>query len=358
MNGKIGVVTFGADVNTKARIGDEWCADLAHLSPAPNHVPVRFPISSTNADNTVDIEQLRKVFQIYKSKDFKAYPVLHGGLEQQYSLEMASDTQANYSPNTALGLPFFGAEKNTNPFLNYYIKNFSDTAVHTFKTLGNDCPEASWIWNEPNLAAQLKIGLNCPPGARFKLSSISPEVFASLLYIVGSSLKRDTNMKTVWPGSLSCLVKYNTDPAGTWIGGYFEKSFDYLKTNKAVNWQDSFDGISLNMEGYVTEDYAKRVVTAIKAIQKKYGLKGPIVIGEWGLRGDSLNIEAIKKTYKILCNYFEGPLFFFQHPTYLPYDTTGYGCSTWKMDANNIFIPTGHTDWFAVLQDLFKNGGK
>lgn len=335
---KQGIVTLLNEPEHGARIGPDWLSMIAHLSPAPNHLLLRAGITSSST-NHIDISTLQEVFELCKQHDFEIVPVLHNGIEQYYGSLNAADLSDN-SPNAKLGL-------NGNPLLNNYINHYSITSMRVLQQLPS--VNKVFLGNEPNLLVNknLKAGEYCPPNIPGKESAVSPEVFGSTLYTTAMMIKKNVpTIEHIWPSAFSLLVKFHTDPKGPWILGYWEKALQYLKSHGIVS-PYPWEGIALNMEGLLDNDSAQYIATSLKDFMNKWGITGPLVVGEWGVPAANLDINGMNITYKALRDHFDY-MFFFQSSVY-----DNYGVANRSINPQGFIIPTTTTAWYDVLPQFY-----
>jgi len=334
-----GIVSILNDPISGAVIGPQWTQDLATLSPALNHLTIRASISVDN-NNHVNIKSVQTSLQAYKDAGFPVWLVLHGGLENHYQSLTGNDYLAAM-PNAKLGL-------NGDMMMNDYINRFSLTAVGTLQALGDLCPDTVFIWNEANLD-----GPSLVTGAKpVKNQSLSPQVFGALL---GTTAKRIAascpNVKTILPGSLSCLVKFNTDPSGPWVGGYLKTALTYINTYGMVA-PYPFSGLSLNLEGIIDDKYATWCAQAVTNLVKSFNIGGQAVIGEWGLANSSIKGADMTPTFTALSKHF-GTIFLYCHNTQVPNDLNSYGTTLSTINPQGVIVPNGHTAFYSIATTLF-----
>lgn len=335
-----GIVSILNDPISGAVIGPQWTQDLATLSPAPNHLTIRASISVDN-NNHVNIKSIQTGLQQYQTGGFPVWLVLHGGLENHYqSLKEDSAEYLTAMPNAKLGL-------NGDMMLNDYINRFSLTAVGTLQALGDLCPDTVFVWNEANLD-----GPTLAQGVKpQKHQSLSPEVFGAML---GTTAKRIAAscpaVKTILPGSLSCLVKFNTDPTGPWVGGYLNTALKYMNQYGMIA-PYPFSGLSLNLEGVIDDKYATWCAQAVTNLVKTFTIGGQAVIGEWGLANGAMKGVDMTPTFTALSKHF-GTIFSYCHNTQVPNDATSYGTTLWTINPQGIIVPNGHTPYYDVLTTL------
>jgi hypothetical protein len=345
---KQGLVSFGVDTNNGVSIViDQRTIDaILELSPAPNELFIRLPVSADLTTGKIDMDAWKQVLQLYKQNNLEVGLILHNALECRYTLEPDPIKKQALGPNAALG------PDPSQRFLNDYINKFSLSAASFLQGLGDLCPATVWVGNEPNLdSSALKQGQNSPPTTGgFKPSSMAPEVFGSLLYMTAVRIRAMApQVENIYTGSLSCLIKEDTDPKGPFIGDYISKALSYLESC-GVKSPFPFNGITLNMEGNVTDKYAAYAASVMTDIKTKYGLTGPSIVGEWGVANGSLDPVEMGACYQALCKYF-ALICFFQLYTMKSHQFTSYGCLDWTIQ-DGIFVPLEHAAWFDVLQGL------
>ena len=348
-----GIVTFLTDSEKGVRIGHEWMADLAHLKGAPNHLLLRAPISANSHTNKVLMDPLIAGMQLCKDTDFKMIPVLHGGMDHSYTLP--GKGPEDY-PNAVLGFKGFAT-------LNAYIDAYCASCVSTLNALGDLCPDTVYIWNEPNLfACDIQPGDHTPPSrddvAGGKTSALAPEVFLSLLYHAAYRIREQVTdahgkprVKHIWPGTFSLLLKFKTDPKSDWVLGYYERGLQFLASQGIVA-PYPWEGMGLNCEGLIDVGGGAYVASALRDFMARWGITGPLTIGEWSVPASRIVESDMRTTYHEIDTNFDYH-FFFQMPTYKPGDPGSYGCTTWGISKDGFYVPTGHTAWYELLKKLY-----
>jgi hypothetical protein len=222
-------------------------------------------------------------------------------------------------------------------------------------------PAILWAGNEPNVQAAdnpqgdgsviktLKLGDWADPR---KPEAMSPEAYFTFLHYFASMVKAHCWwVKTIYPAALSCAVNFQTSEYDDWIGGYIDKGMAALH-NLGLQPPWPWDGLSLNMEGNVSPEYAKYTAFGLSQHKKEHQIQGPTVIGEWGIPAGQPNKpvdeQAASTTFKALNQYTESMSFFAAHIT------GGYGCMKLGYD-NGVFIPGDKTDWLPRLKTLLEN---
>lgn len=329
----LGIVSALNDPGGGGTPSTAWMADLAGLSPAPHHLLIRASIS-VGADNRVDIPALKKSLQAYRDAGFEVWLSLHLGLETHYQSLKGNEYLAAM-PNANLGLDDGHGHKDF--LLNDYINRFSLTVVGTLLALGDLCPAVVWIGNEHNLdGPDLKMGWRPR-----KPQSLNPKVFGALLATTAKRIRdKVPAVKTIIPGSLTCLIKYNTDPHGPWVGGYLHESLDYI-AQYGVQAPYDFSCLSLNLEGFVTDQYAAYCAHALSDIMRDRKISGQTIIGEFGLNNHDATDTNMEASLEAVDAHFS-VAFFYCHNTL---DPNSYGTTDLGFDKGNI-VPTGHTPWY------------
>lgn len=342
-----GIVSLSYDTRIKTGIGpanSPWLADLAALSPAPHHLLIRTRVIADNTDNSIDLPAFIADLEAYKASGYSVYLVFDRGSDV-YDQMLNPVHQPPNLPNAALGGPEVGGDKLLNP----YINHFSMRVLQVCKAL-EGLIAGIFLWNEPNLDGN---DLTGGGGTGAKPSALSPANFAALVYSTTKRLRDPVAgvpwLTTIFPGSLSCLVGFNTDARGPWIGGYMSAGIAYLRSVGALE-PFAWNGVSLNVEGAVTEAYMAYSAGAISDLKNHWGVTGPLVIGEWGTANGvpgSLNAGVLNASFAAI-NKHTDLMFFFAHHALIPGDLTSYGCRDYS-EQNGQFLPTTALPWGALL---------
>lgn len=330
------VTTLNAPDTAGAVPGPEWLSDLAGLSPAPHHLLLRCSVSVDKATNKVNIEALRRALTNYRDAGFEVRLSLHPGVEVHYQT-LSGDAYLAAMPNATLGLD--DGHGHVDLLLNDYINRFSLTVVGTLLALGDLCPQVVWIWNEPN-----EDGPGLRPGQRPKKpQALAPEVFGAMLATTAKRVRDKCPLVArVMPGALSCLIKFDTDPHGPWVGGYLHRALDYIARHGVVA-PYQFTDLSLNLEGVVTDHYAAYCAHALSDVLRDRKMTGQTVVAEWSIANHDATDDEMAATFAALNAHFS-EMFFFQHPTL---DETSYGATDIGISPQGEIVPRGHTPWYA-----------
>lgn len=340
MPATLGIVTTLNDPESGAVPGPDWLRDLATLSPAPNHLILRCSVS-VDSTNRVDIPALRAALQAYKDGGFEVWLVLHMGLEVHYQ-SLKGKAYLAAMPNAVLGLDNGHGGKDM--LLNDYIQRFSLTCVGTLEALGDLCPASLFVANECNLdGPALRMGMR-----PHKPQSLAPEVFGALLATTAKRIRaKCPQVTTIIPGSLTCLVKYNTSPSGPWIAGYLHKALDYVAKYGVVAPYD-FSCLSLNLEGFLTQGYVAFCAHALSDVMRDRGIAGQTIIGEFGVNGDDATDENMAGPMAAAADHFS-VAFLYCHDTLNPHS---YGTTVKGINPQGQLYPVSHTPWFARYQNF------
>ncbi len=334
-----GITSFSYDPNSRHTISDAWCEDLKKVAPAGGPpILIRTPIVAVGADNALEIDGYQGATERWTAHGFSAGAVLPPEFDRA--------DKVGECPNATLG-------HQGSPLLNPYIAHFAGRAEDLAFRLAPHGLTTYWVWNEPNINGRIAQGTNCPPGSTARPGSLSPANFAALLYqgcqhIKAGAARANTKV-TVYAGALSVLHPSPTQ-GNPMFDLYLDAVYSYLHDN-GVRAPFPWDGVSLNMEGLWSEDYAGSVARAIRNVRGKYGDESPIVVSEWGHKAQYANQagpNTAQATYDNLRTTFDA-LYFFEHG----WDGEGYGATKWGV-ANNQFVPTGQTEWYPLLQSLWR----
>jgi hypothetical protein len=335
-----GIVSKIYDSSQRTGIGSAWLADLAHLSPSPHHLLIRASVVADTLTNTVNTQALVGDLRQYSAAGFPVYLVLDHGFDVFDLLRPGATMDS--AANAPLGF-------NGDRLLSRYINHFSLQAVAVVQHL-QGLIAGVFIWNEPNLDSSTLAPGQIPT----KPSSLAPEVFGALLYSTTKRLRAACPwLQVIYPGALSCLVGFDTDARGPWIGGYMDKAIAYLRAAGAVEpWE--WDGVCLNLEGVVTESYMRYTAGAIDDLKgpTHWGVSGPLVVGEWGVSNGGPGVLSADKMHAAFTaiNDHSDLMFFFSHHALEPGNPTSYGCTAYSQ-SNGIFIPTTLLPWHALVTD-------
>lgn len=314
-----GIVSFLIDTErtTPTLIDDAWTKDLDDLSPKQK-LFVRAEISPNSKTDMIDVQAYKRAFSIWHKNGHEVIPSLHGGMVHPYV-----GKGPTWSPNAPLNV---GTDMDA--FSNTFIVTYANTVVDFLQGLGEQCPERVWLWNEPNLASLLAIGDNCPPNNTKKPSSLAPEVFLGLVFYTARAIRNAVPaVKHIWPGPLSCLAQYATDPNGPWVGQYLRQGLDYLAKNGVDFATLPFGGLFVNLEGIVDTTYAQTVATNLRGICQDYGLTNTVGVGEWGVgKARWTSAAAMQETFTGINASFD-LMCLFQHPQYRDYGLTSWGAT-------------------------------
>ncbi len=177
---------------------------------------------------------------------------------------------------------------------------------------------------------------------------MSPECFFALVYTTAKAIAQHVPaVKHIWPGPLSCLAQYKTDPAGPWLAAYLDQGLQYLKDHGVDFATLPFSGLWVNLEGALDAVYAAKVATELRALARKFGLVNQIGVGEWGLSATTFIAGAMEDSFRAIDPLFDY-MCFFQHPSYRQ-----YGLTTWGVKKpDNIFEVHQHLPAYDVLKGL------
>lgn len=337
MAGVPGIVLQLVDEQSGAVIDDQILKDIASFSPAPRHLKIRASLS-VGPDNTVNVGAYMKAFQALKDGGFDPpWMVIHGGLETAYQ-KLKGFAYQVAMPNAKLGYL-------SNPLLNQYISALADKVVKAMTDFGDLCPKYWFLWNEANEDSNTLQEGQVPQ----KSMALSAKNYGALLATLSAQIKDTFPNVVLMPGSLSCLAKFNTDPAGPWVGQYFGSALQYMNDN-GVKAPYNFENITLNLEGILTDEYVEGCAKQLSVVMRTYGLTGQTIIGEWGEENQDLAGVDMTETFQSLMKHFS---FVFLY-CYNTVNAQLYGVRTVGISPNGILYPRDKTVFYDQFANLMK----
>jgi hypothetical protein len=329
-----GIVSPLCDQNAQVAVGPAWVAAIKALSP---HITfVRGSISADSHGN-LDIALLKRGLQAFAD----------AGLEVRAVLELNLGPLAKQNPNASLG---WKGDVFKNPFIDAWVNR----TIALLNDLGPLCPSKVWVCNEMNLQAarnptntgvipELVMGGIADPS---KPSALSGKVAWSMTYEAALWLKRECKrVTTIYPAAMSILVAFNGSQHDGWVEGFINTGLQYLQAH-GVHAPFPWDGLSANMEGLVTEDYARYTAEGLQGHMTDWGMTGPLVVGEWGVPSSSpgkpLNVPAMTAAIAGISRHFDSAAFFAAQVY------GGYGI--WPVQhIGGEIVPGAATDWATAL---------
>lgn len=342
MSAQQGIVLKLVDDATGATIDGRILQDLSDLAPAPHHLQIRTSIG-VDTFNKVNIPAYINVFKLLQAHGFELpWIVIQGGLEEGYHQYSGAAYQANM-PNARMGYQGNGL---LNPYIDLLTQKVIGL-VDAFFAAGV-LPKYWFIWNEGNEDSDsLQVG-QVPQ----KPMALSAEVFGAMLIHMTRAVSfacPDAFKQVVMiPGSLSCLAKFNTDPAGPWVGGYLNDALAFVKTAYGYQAPYLFSSLCLNLEGILTDDYCRGCAQQLGVVMRKNGITGGTIIGEWGEQNQYTTSENMLPTFQGLTKHFSN-VFFYNYDTLNP---KLYGLRTVGIDPTGCLYPKDKTAFYEPFRAM------
>lgn len=326
-------------VPTGGSISQAMMQDISALSPAPHHLQLSMSID-VDGNNHVNMQALKASLQQIKDSGFDPpWIVIQGGMEERYQ-KLTGPAYLAAMPNAVLGY-------NGDLMLNDYIDKLSLSVVGTALALGDLCPPNWIIWNEGNLD-----GPNIKPGVKPpRLQDLAPSVYGAMVGTTAKRLRASVPaVQNIYPGSLSCLVKADTDPGGPMVAGYLSQAFEWMNAH-GTNAPYDFAGMCLNMEGVITDKYSAWCAGAVTKIMRTYGIEGQSVIGEYGLPNSTIAQDHLDMgaSFKALCDHWSY-VFAFCYLAQVPNSLGSYSMATWGINGQGLMVPYQHSPMYATYQ--------
>lgn len=327
-----GIALELVDQGSGAPIGPTVMRDIATFSPAPNHLKLRASLNA-GPDGFINVSSYTSALQTVVNSGFDLpWLVIQGGTEEGYQ-KLKGAARLAAMPNAKLGYK-------GDPFLNPYIDILANKVVSFMDALPRELVPKYWfLWNEGN-EDSITLQEGQDPGPN-KPMSVAGRVWGAMLVTLTKRIKAKYPDTVLIPGSLSCLAKFFTDPAGDWVAGYLGLALDYINTH-GVAAPYGFESLSLNLEGILSETYIEGCAKQLTAVMRKYGITGQTVIGEAGEHNEDLVGLDWSPTWQGLVKHM-GVVFLYCWGTL---DPTKYGCRVVGINAAGNIYPRDKTDFY------------